>query len=77
MRLVYNEDTDEVLSLVCSVELALLFNPTKNKNRIVQKVCTHARHRFKGNMKYICNEWRNLADAYQRYESFAKEAGLI
>lgn len=69
-------DVEEVQSIMLSVELALALNPNKDKNRVVQKVCTHARHRLVGNMHNIANCWRKLPDAYTHYDNMMTKAGL-
>ena len=72
----YTTDAEDVVSLMLSVELAIAFNPGKDKNQLVRKVCTHARHRMRGNLKTIVNGWRTKPNAYQLYDNMMTKAGL-
>lgn len=67
---------EEVCSTMMTVELALWFNPTKNKNSVVRKTVNRIKHRMSPDIKLILHSWSRSHEPFEAYSKFMDKAGL-
>lgn len=66
----------EVVSIMTTIELALMFNSHRNKNSIVRSTCNKLKHKASPELKCILHNWSKSISPFQAYSAFMDEAGL-
>lgn len=66
----------EIVDVMLTVELALLFNPNKHKNSIVRRTCNKLKHRMSKEVQSILHSWTKSNNAYERYNLFMDKVNL-
>lgn len=76
MLLNSNTPVFEILDVMLTIELALLFNPNQNKNSVVRKTCNVLKHRMSKDVKKILHKWATSSSAHTNYTIFMNKVNL-
>ena len=66
----------EVVSVMTTIELALIFNSHRNKNAVVRRTCNKLKHRLSNEMQMILHKWSRAHNSHDLYDTFMTKAGL-
>lgn len=76
MRIIDNRWAPEVIDVMTTIELALIFNSGRNKDSVVRRTCNRIKHRMSPDIKLILHSWSKSDKPFETYTNFMDKAGL-
>ncbi len=66
----------EVIDIMLTIELALIFNFGRNKHSTVRRTCNKLKYRMSPDIKLILHSWARSNEPFTNYTTFMNKAGL-